>query len=49
VHTLVATGFVERDVIPKIEAQLFVASIPGDVYVGENDHASTSLKGRNKT
>ncbi|QDS71790.1 hypothetical protein FKW77_009405 [Venturia effusa] len=37
VQTVVATGFVERGVIPKVEAH--VAPIPGDEYVHEKDHA----------
>lgn len=39
-HTLVAAGFVERGVIPKVEAH--VAPIPGDEYVSEKDHALTA-------
>ncbi|KAE9967527.1 hypothetical protein BLS_006323 [Venturia inaequalis] len=40
-HTLVAAGFVERGVIPKVEAH--VAPIPGDEYVSEKDHALTTI------
>lgn len=41
VHTLVAAGFVERGVIPKVEAH--IAPIPGDEYVSEKDHALTTI------
>lgn len=40
-HTLVAAGFVERGVIPKVEAH--VAPIPGDEYVCEKDHALSTI------
>ncbi|TLD18359.1 hypothetical protein E2P81_ATG12154 [Venturia nashicola] len=40
-HTLVAAGFVERGIIPKVEAH--VAPIPDDEYVGEKDHALTKI------